>query len=167
MRYYSIINMKILYIVRHAKAEDKSVFGKDFDRMLTKDGINDAKRMGKRLRSRDIVPDIIISSPANRTLQTAKIIHKNLHCTKAIITNKQFYGMGASKIIDNLKEVKSTWESLMYVGHNPDVSDVLHYFCKTEIVSFPKAGIAAICLEVDDWSTIFQHCGILLFFDSP
>ena len=51
-----------LYIVRHAKAEDRAQFMADHDRELTSEGAMDAARMGHYLHDKGIRPDIIISS---------------------------------------------------------------------------------------------------------
>jgi Phosphohistidine phosphatase SixA len=59
----------ILLIMRHAKAERAGGTFADFDRTLTRRGIRDAVRMGAWLGGRDMVPDCVVSSPAERTKQ--------------------------------------------------------------------------------------------------
>ena len=74
--------MKTIYFIRHAKA--KKIADSDFIRELNNKGKEAAKLMSKRLKNRNITPDIIISSPANRTAKTAKIFAKNLKFNKDI-----------------------------------------------------------------------------------
>ena len=67
-----------LYIVRHAKAEDRATFMADHDRQLTSDGIMAAARMGRYLHGKAILPDVIISSTAPRAKDTAKVMAEQI-----------------------------------------------------------------------------------------
>lgn len=69
---------KTLYLVRHAKSSWADMGLDDFDRPLNKRGLRDAPEMGKRLKKRKILPDVIISSPARRAINTAEIIAKEV-----------------------------------------------------------------------------------------
>lgn len=73
--------MKTIYFVRHAKAIHDDITP-DFERGLEARGKNDALLMATRLKARGITPQKIISSPAKRTLKTAKIFAKTLGVQK-------------------------------------------------------------------------------------
>jgi phosphohistidine phosphatase len=68
--------MKTLILVRHAKSSWKNISLDDFDRPLNKRGKKDAQLMGKKLKERQVVPDLILSSPAKRARKTAKAFAK-------------------------------------------------------------------------------------------
>jgi phosphohistidine phosphatase len=53
--------MKTLLILRHAKAVPKDPNLSDYDRPLDKVGEDDALRMGKLIKDKDIIPSLIIS----------------------------------------------------------------------------------------------------------
>ena len=63
--------MKTVILVRHAKSSWKDSSLKDYDRPLNKRGKRDAPFMGKKIREREILPDLILSSPAKRARKTA------------------------------------------------------------------------------------------------
>ncbi|MFH1005758.1 MAG: histidine phosphatase family protein [Bacteroidota bacterium] len=159
--------MKTIYLIRHAKAEEKTSAIKDFGRHLTTKGIRDAEKMGKRLVSMHIHPDKIISSSARRAIQTAKIISRNLKYANEIIVNENIYHTSGAKIIAIIQKTEDEIQSLMLVGHNPSFNGMLHHLCETNIDNIPKAGIVGITLNVDKWSSISDGCGVILFFDSP
>jgi phosphohistidine phosphatase len=72
--------MKTLYVIRHAKSSWDDPTLSDFDRPLNKRGKRDAPAMGKRLVHDDrVVPDLLLSSPAERALTTCKIIAEEIH----------------------------------------------------------------------------------------
>ena len=54
----SLLTMKkTLYLVRHAKAEDRAAFQSDHERELVPPGIMAAARMGRHLAAMDVKPD--------------------------------------------------------------------------------------------------------------
>ena len=59
--------MKKLFLIRHAKSDWSDNTLKDFDRGLNARGLKDAPFIGKFLKNKNIIPDLIISSPALRT----------------------------------------------------------------------------------------------------
>ncbi|MBL7872395.1 MAG: histidine phosphatase family protein [Cyclobacteriaceae bacterium] len=61
---------RILYIIRHAQAVN-GLNQSDAERNLTSIGEQQAKRVGKFLKSKGIFPYIILSSPAVRARETA------------------------------------------------------------------------------------------------
>lgn len=67
----------ILYLIRHAKAEENHPEG-DFFRRLSDRGIRRLQTLAKSLRGVDIQPQRHFSSPLIRALQTAEILMKNM-----------------------------------------------------------------------------------------
>ena len=83
--------MKNIYFIRHAKA--KKVAQNDFIRELSDKGKDAAKLMANRLKSSGIMPQMIISSPANRTAKTAKIIAKEIGFSSNSAVSKRLADM--------------------------------------------------------------------------
>jgi phosphohistidine phosphatase len=70
--------VKRLIVVRHAKAEKAEAHQRDFMRPLAGRGRRDAAEMGHRLAKRGTQPDAVVSSPAPRALETARIVAREL-----------------------------------------------------------------------------------------
>ena len=84
--------MKMLYIIRHAKSSWADPIASDFERGLNDRGKRDAPKMGKRLKEKEIHPDIVISSPAKRALSTARRISEVLKFKKERVkTDSKLY----------------------------------------------------------------------------
>ena len=64
--------MKTVLILRHAKSSWSKPGLADIDRPLNKRGKRDAPRMGAVLHEQDLVPDLILSSPARRARKTLR-----------------------------------------------------------------------------------------------
>src|SRR4051812_11171026 len=92
--------MKTLFIVRHAKSSWDEPDLSDFDRPLNDRGKKDAPRMGKRLKEKDINPQLMLSSPAKRAYSTSKRIADALgHDRNKIKTNEALYHAESETIL--------------------------------------------------------------------
>ena len=72
--------MKKLYIVRHTHKAEGQLGQDDYDRELSQQGLDEAEKMALQLGSIIKSTDLIVSSPAHRTKQTAEIFAKALNC---------------------------------------------------------------------------------------
>ena len=80
-----MFEMKTIILVRHAKSSWKDLRLDDFDRPLNKRGKKNAPFMGKILKARRTIPDLILSSPAKRAGKTARAIAKAIDYPKTKI----------------------------------------------------------------------------------
>jgi len=111
---------RVLFIVRHAKSswEDPSL--SDLERPLKKRGDKDAHIIGGVLSSRDVLPDIILSSPAERAIATAIILAKEMNYPKKkIVKNEVIYEASSSELLEIIEQLNDSLKSVMLVGHNP------------------------------------------------
>ncbi len=105
---------RTLYIVRHAKAEDRAIFQQDHDRDLVPEGIMAAARMGAHLKHNGVTPDVIISSTANRARDTAKVIAEQLgYETERIVYNERLFDGGPKAYLAEVNEQPETYSSVM------------------------------------------------------
>ena len=70
--------MKTLYLLRHAKSSSENPGCKDFDRPLSKRGLNDVPVMASRFKERKFSVQLMISSSAKRAQTTASLMAKNI-----------------------------------------------------------------------------------------
>ena len=59
------------------KKEDEQIERDDYDRVLSPEGINDAKNMAQQFASKNLPVDLIVSSPALRTKKLLKYLRKH------------------------------------------------------------------------------------------
>ena len=76
---------KKLLIIRHAKSDWNNPDLRDFDRPLNERGERNAPEMAKRLIKNDLVPQLLVSSPAVRALTTAELFAQVLGFDKKAI----------------------------------------------------------------------------------
>ena len=101
------MQMKRIYFIRHAEAQSG---GKsDFERALSHAGELCAIKLGEKLRTLRLVPDLIITSSAIRALHTAQIIANALGATKKIASLQELYDASLwdlAKFIRSLDEIR-------------------------------------------------------------
>jgi len=72
--------MKRLTLMRHADARWNDPAMPDLDRPLNRRGTAAAEAMARRLLDLELIPDLLLASPARRTQQTADIVARNSRC---------------------------------------------------------------------------------------
>ncbi len=65
--------MKTIYLVHHAAAGKSKPKSPDRKRALSKKGRKEAIKMAKNLKKNGMLPDLLVSSPAKRAIQTARV----------------------------------------------------------------------------------------------
>ena len=126
--------------------------------------------MGKRLKEKEIHPDLILSSPAKRALSTGKRIAKILGYPKdAIKTDRELYHADEETILSVIQGIKNKFETVILLTHNPGLTDFVNTLMDgaLDIDNVPTSGVVAFQFDTDDWSEVTWGKGKMLFFDYP
>ena len=152
--------MKKLIIVRHAHAVHDGTA--DFKRILTEDGLEEAAQAGKILKKNDLLPDMILSSPAARAMQTAKrAAHKMDFPEDLIIYDRELYTADEDDMLAIIHQVDDSCKILMTVGHNPTLLHLANNLAPESISSLPPGGVIVIEFPKGfSWSDIKAGSGI-------
>jgi phosphohistidine phosphatase len=143
--------MKTLYVLRHAKSDWNDASLTDFERPLNERGLNAARKMGCFLRQREIVPDLIISSPARRARETAQIVKEAAEIAAEIHFEPRIYEANVGELIEIVSQVENDCEKLLIVGHNPGFEQLVEIL-SGELQPMPTAALAEIELPIENWS---------------
>lgn len=159
--------MKQLYLVRHAKSSWKNASLADIDRPLNNRGLTNAPEMATRLVEAGVAVDLIISSPANRALTTAHYLaSKTGYEENNILLQPLLYFGGSSAMLDIIQNTPSSLQSLMLVGHNPDMTSLFNILCGYQTENMPTCAIASIHFQ-NTWSDVCADSGLLADYDYP
>ena len=161
-----------LLILRHGKAE-RGGQGDDFDRPLKDRGKRDAQRVGVWLAEQNLVPDRVISSPAERALVTAEKSCKAMGVYVGhIVTDRRLYGADVNSLLAVLSEIVETGHRLMLVGHNPGLEDLLEYLAADTLPAeradklLPVGAIARLSMP-EDWGQLSRGAAALIGLTLP
>jgi phosphohistidine phosphatase len=142
--------MKNLLILRHAKSSWSNPALADIDRPLNKRGKQDAPRIGDLLRAEDLVPELIISSPALRARKTANAVSEYSGYVGKIEIQREFYPGDPDSFIEAFYAIPEQIERILIVAHNPGLEELL-YVLTGESVRMPTSALAQVSLPVDRW----------------
>jgi phosphohistidine phosphatase len=161
--------MKTLFLIRHAKSSWDDPFQDDFDRPLNKRGKNDAPRMGRRLKEKDIHPDLLISSPAERALSTCMIIAEKIgYSALNILTDQKLYHASEDKLLSIVHRFNDANDEVMIFAHNPGLTDFANRLSLEPVTdNIPTCGIVALKFSVDSWKAVMWKKGEVDFYDYP
>ena len=147
---------KILHIVRHGKALQNTDDIQDDDRTLTVKGILNNISIAKKLHSQYPVPDLIISSYAARAIHTAHIFAREMGFPhEKVQANEDLYLYGDKETYNILDNLPDDIDSVMIVGHNPDMTYVANRFA-AHIDEISTSNVVTISFETDSWSEIYK-----------
>lgn len=127
----------------------------DHDRPLNARGRQSAQAVGKALTAKNIAPQLIWSSDAQRTRETATLLIRAIPGAQTVLHSSAFYHASAQTAIDTaagLGEPEGI-ETLMWLGHNPGWSSLFEYFTGRPH-DFPTAACAVFERREDktqDW----------------
>jgi phosphohistidine phosphatase len=161
--------MKTIVLVRHAKSSWKDLSLDDFDRPLNKRGKRNAPLMGKRLKERQIMPDLILSSPAKRARKTATAIAQKIgYPKKKIVFDDNMYHASVRYLFEMVRNLDDKHGTIMLFGHNPDFNDLADMLLKRNPVhNIVTTGVYCIKFNVDQWQKVREGKGESVFFDYP
>jgi len=161
--------MKTVYLVRHAKAVKRKAKLPDFERALVKKGENQASLMAKRLKKEGLVPDLMISSPASRSLETAHIFADKFGypVLKIMLKDALYEELSEEALLYVIRNLDDKYNSVMMFGHDPNFTNFAAYLIKSFRESIPKSGLVAVNVPKDHWKEISKGDGVLDMFDYP
>ena len=147
--------MKTLYLVRHAKSSWEEPGVSDTDRPLIPKGVKKTKLIVDFLLKRATTIDLMISSPAVRAFETARIIAEGLNYpVKKIKTDRKIYDGYYDRILDIIYGTSNDMNSLMIFGHNPTITNLANLFLHPGIDNMPTSCVVCLSFDVAQWEDV-------------
>lgn len=162
-----------LLILRHAKSDWDSGAANDFERPLAKRGRKDAPRVGEWLYREGLIPQLIVSSPAQRARETALKVCKCLDVSKKdIVWDADIYDADLPALLEVLGRVPAASRVVLLVGHNPGLEALLRHLAGNDIDEpddgklLPTATVARLEMP-EDWARLEDGCAALIGIVRP
>jgi phosphohistidine phosphatase len=161
--------MKRLTLIRHANADWKNPHVPDFERPLNKRGLSEAEAIGKQLLEHELVPDLLLTSSARRTQETAEIIAGKLDLTaRRIKAHETLYLATLDDILSFVHGTGPKVAHLAIVGHNPGISELGKYLAPGVItMDMPTGAACSLTFTARSWTTLHQPAARAVQFQPP
>lgn len=161
-----------LLILRHAKSDADSNAKTDAERPLNKRGRQEAPRIGRWMREHYLYPGWVVCSTAVRARETLNALTEELELqAERIEFRPDLYLASLNTLLHILSELPADRNSVMLIGHNPGLDELVTYLSETPI-PLTESGklMTTACLAVlklpNDWSEL-QGKGELMSIIRP
>jgi phosphohistidine phosphatase len=158
--------VKTLFLLRHAKSSWKNESLPDFERPLNRRGKHAAERIGRYLKHEEIVPEIVLSSPALRARETIERVAKAAKWTPEILFDQRIYEAGGLRLLDVVSQIENERKTALLVGHNPGIEELL-MLLTGESKQVPTGALLKIELKTSKWSTAADKRAKLAWLIKP
>ena len=158
--------MKSIIIFRHGKSDWDAAYDRDHDRPLSKRGFKATIKMGKYLDKINQVPDLVISSSATRTKNTAELAIKHGNWNSKYSIEPKIYGASSDTLLELIHLLDNRITSICFVGHEPTCSSFIS-LCTYHSQRFKTASMAKLNFRSDTWNKIEFGTGALDWIKSP
>jgi phosphohistidine phosphatase len=166
--------MRRLLLLRHSKTERPEPGERDRDRKLMPRGRTDAPLIGAYMARHRLIPDLVLVSPAQRTVETWALVAAAFTKAPRVVKDDRIYNAGTETLAHLIRETDDA-RSLLLVGHNPGLHDLA-----TELIGsgdietreslnekLPTSGLVVIDFAFDGWSELHDNAGRLERFVTP
>ncbi len=159
-----------LTLLRHGQAVAMESCPEDFERTLTRRGTAEAREMAARLVHRELVPDLILASPAERTWSTAAIVAGICELDgKQVRAARELYLASPDTIWRLLTRRDLGVANVLICGHNPGLSQVASRLGPSPRPrDLPTAGLATATWQCKGgWTQVQPETALHCDLDDP
>ena len=159
--------MLTLYLLRHAKSSwDDTSQQQDFERPLANRGRKACALIGEFIDEKGIDFDLVLVSTALRTRQTIELVKERAKFRGEVRYDERIYEATVSQLLEVIAQVDSDRESVLLVGHNPGVEELLALLTG-EQQRVTTANFAKIKIKATKWSASLANKGTLDWIIRP
>ncbi len=158
--------MVTLHLLRHAKSSwdgDEP----DHQRPLSRRGERAAAAMAVYFRQFGIAPSLILCSDARRTRDTLAAMRTGLPDDATVTLTRALYEVGASEILQTLNQTPETHRSVMVIGHNPGLEDLVLSLVGDPVGAKFATGALATLESDTGWADLGPRAARLVRFVTP
>lgn len=122
--------MPTLFVLRHAKSSWNNSHMNDHERPLAPRGQRAAETLAAHIdaltaSSPDGLPALVLCSTARRAQETLEPLARRLPDSTELIVDDDLYGAPAADILARLRVVHEATPSVLVIGHNPGLEDLV------------------------------------------
>ncbi|MCC9165550.1 SixA phosphatase family protein [Pontibacter harenae] len=151
---------RLVLICRHAETHEPYPLQPDFERELTKNGLQQAHQTGLWLRENYRKVDAILASPAKRTAATACTLAQRLYFEEENISfDPDLYNAREANLENALGKLPDEVKIVLLVAHNPGVTQLIRNLTEQRIPYLDPANVVAVSLDIEKWEEIHSVTG--------
>jgi phosphohistidine phosphatase len=130
-----------IYLIRHGDAVPEEEAGSDRDRWLSPRGREATRLLGRLLRDNAVAPDMILSSPLPRAVQTAELLAASLDYLGTVTALRCLEPAAHPRVAASA--ILAAGSAVLVVSHEPAISAIGAFVLG--IPAFPQFRTAQCC----------------------
>ncbi len=156
------VDVKLLYVLRHAKSSWDDPTLDDRDRPLAPRGRRGAERLAAYLQRAAITPALVLCSSSLRTRQTLAAILPSLEGDLELSVEDELYGAELGRLLGRLRALPDTVPSVLLIGHNPGLHELVLKLARpaSELgalrENLPTATLVTLALAQPRWRELME-----------
>ncbi len=158
--------MRTLYLLRHAKSTWKDESLADYERPLARRGRDACLKLARFIQSRELEFDLILCSTAVRARETLDLIRQHSKLRTEVRYDERIYEASAIRLLEVASQIDSDRKSVLIVGHNPGLEDLLHVITGQQL-HLTTGNLARIKLKISKWSESYENKATLDWIIRP
>ncbi len=125
--------------------------------------------MGRMLKQAGIIPDLIISSTAKRTKQTAKRIAEEVgYEADDIKWEEKLYHCIPTVFEETIYELSDRIRTVFIVAHNPGITEFVNQLSpRFKVDNMPTCGVVAASISTEEWNNFSISDREVFFYEHP
>lgn len=146
--------MKTLLLLRHGKSDwQHAEIEADYDRPLAPRGVKAARKMAQLIEEADLVPELIVSSPAKRAISTTQLLLAEIGDIE-LEENEDIYGADLNTLLNIVHSLPDDYDRVMLVGHNPGFEELANSLAGREDTVLKTACMAILNSRAKSWAEV-------------
>ncbi len=166
--------LRRLVVLRHAKSA-RPEGTPDHARPLAPRGRRDAPAAGHALAEADLLPDLTLCSTAVRARQTWDLVAGQWGTPPPVRHDPRLYAAGADDLLAVVREVPAGIATLLVVGHNPGVENLVLEVAGDGLgdtlervrAGFPTSALAVLAWHGTGWHDLAPRTAVLTSVNVP
>jgi phosphohistidine phosphatase len=165
MNQLSLENPRILYLLRHAKSAWNNSNLTDFDRPLNERGKKNLPGLAQVACLLNPPPDLILTSPSRRTLDTLQGFCYGLSTRTVIQERKELYHASKQDLLSLLHKMPDEIRTILIVGHNPGLKDFMSWIVMgsncSDHFKMTTGSFVQLALGISSWAKVASQTASL------
>jgi phosphohistidine phosphatase len=151
--------VKLLYVLRHAKSSRSDPTLADPDRPLAPRGRRESARLAAHLQRERIDPALVLCSSARRARETLAALLPALEGEAELRLEDGLYAAEAGALLERLHAVPALLPSVLLIGHNPGLHELLLHLLGPERAPqrLPTAALATLAIPAAGWQQLAER----------
>ncbi|AYL34862.1 SixA phosphatase family protein [Streptomyces sp. PDY-4] len=166
--------LRRLVVLRHAKSA-RPADVPDHERPLAPRGRRDAPAAGRALAEADCLPGLALCSTAVRARRTWELAAGQWGTPPPVRHEPRLYHADARELLDVVREVPGDVETLLLIGHNPGLEDLVLALAGDGLddtldrvrAKFPTSAIAVLSWRGAAWRDLAPGSALLTSLTVP